>query len=585
MKNKVYEISLISLLFVCAMNVSAYARVNVKTHQINPGSRSQIASQRQQMMNADANTVTTTTSAIETLPVAVDNPEIKQSILDNTSDTVNADDLERCSMIYPNGLFKWGIPEAGIRKNPISQCVAIVELRNANTNAILAQTTLAAGDMMKCNIDMFPQSGWQPALENTELPADEEPTIEDVEQVMNQEQKQNAGLKIAAAAIISGVAGNMLSPKTAGDTKLLGTSDSQLIGTAISAAAGAGIMAAGTYSGKVAGDTIKSTAVNAATGAVVGNMAGGMSGGESTLSIQKCSVKGTNQDGKTTEIANNLYCVAGNIETIDTGKEIKDYKYGDNIYLINKNNKVKKCTLEKCSSSDKCEKLQYDDKDYVCKDENVRLLNIFLSKDYAWNKRKDKDSMGNLTLYHQNEDTKQFTKQEAYNLSDAFNKDYYFLIYNASFSAGTKRHGYAVFSSALPNKLFGYKTTEWEDLVAQYKPEYYARNYDGSLGDKEDVKNKNIIFTPLEVDSDDGALVDFSNKGRMKATLSGAAAGGALGGFAGYQGAKQEVQERWVAATREYNDSLTNFYCATGTRFLSSYNSYIEIPLPLEKSE
>ena len=77
---------------------------------------------------------------------------------------------------------------------------------------------------------------------------------------------------------------------------------------------------------------------------------------------------------------------------------------------------------------------------------------------------------------------------------------------------------------------------------------------------------------------DDGGVVDFSNKARLGSTLKGAGVGGALGGFAGYQGAQSDIEDRFVQATREYNDSLEKFYCGTGRKFLSFYNDEVIIP-------
>ena len=79
-------------------------------------------------------------------------------------------------------------------------------------------------------------------------------------------------------------------------------------------------------------------------------------------------------------------------------------------------------------------------------------------------------------------------------------------------------------------------------------------------------------------DATDGSLIDFGNKARLKSTLIGAGVGGALGGFAGYQGAQLDVQNRWVSAVREYEDSLTKVYCVTGDRYLSKYNDAVFIP-------
>jgi hypothetical protein len=87
-------------------------------------------------------------------------------------------------------------------------------------------------------------------------------------------------------------------------------------------------------------------------------------------------------------------------------------------------------------------------------------------------------------------------------------------------------------------------------------------------------------FKPLEVDSSDGGVIDMSNKARLGGTLTGAGIGGGVGAFTAYQGAQSEIDERWVAAVREYKDLLQKFYCGTGTRFLSFYNDTVVIPKP-----
>ena len=184
MKNKICKISLFSAVLACLVGQDSFARVNVKKgnagnyasayNQVN-AVRQQAAYMDEQQYNA------TTASATDHLPVAVDDAELARSIMNNTSTMVSSVDLDNCSMIYPTGVFKWGVPEAGIRKTPAQQCIAVVELRDANTNTVLAQTTLAAGDSLKCNIDSFPESGWQNALGQVELPPDEPPTMADAE--------------------------------------------------------------------------------------------------------------------------------------------------------------------------------------------------------------------------------------------------------------------------------------------------------------------------------------------------------------------------------------------------------------------
>ena len=566
MTNKICKISLFSAILASVVNMPVDARVTVKKAGSYANAYNQVMNVRQQAEYMSANQIiATTNSATSILPVAVDDADLAQNILNNTATNVNADDLEMCSMIYPTGLFRWGVPEAGIRKNPEQQCIAVVELRDANTNTVLAQTTLASGDAMKCNIDMFPESGWMNALGQVVLPADAAPTMAQVEQVMNIEQKQNAGLKIAAAAIISGVAGNMLAPKEAGDTKLLGTSKTQLIDTAIGATAGAGIMAASTYTGKVAGDTIKSTAVNAAAGMVVGNMAAGMSGGNGILYTAKCSVDGIEQD-----------CVIGKIRITDNNSKYK-YGAGDYTYLINQNKDILKCTKAKCPDLEAepcdCEQQRYGE-----------LINIKLSvrgRDKLMNQMKI-DDWQNIDSQYRYRKTPTKFESAGFQNSER-DPDTYYIVKEAITGGEKDRLAYAVFG-ALPKKLAGYKVSEWDYLAAQ-GPQIYYRNPDGSVGDI--VKKENgqtVYFNPTERDASDGALVDLSNEARAKATITGAVAGGALGGFSGYQGAKQEVSERWTAAMREYEDSLSNFVCMTGARFLAKYNDYAEIP-EMRKSE
>ena len=85
-------------------------------------------------------------------------------------------------------------------------------------------------------------------------------------------------------------------------------------------------------------------------------------------------------------------------------------------------------------------------------------------------------------------------------------------------------------------------------------------------------------FSPVYQEAEDGAMIDLSNKARMKGTLTGAGVGAGMGAFAGYQGAQKDVEDRWVSAVREYKDSLQKIYCVTGNRFLSYYNDTIIIP-------
>ena len=173
-------------------------------------------------------------------------------------------------------------------------------------------------------------------------------------------------------------------------------------------------------------------------------------------------------------------------------------------------------------------------------------------------------------IYWDKKDDKQneFIKTSQYNSE----KSFYHIV--SADKLGDKKHAYAVFDEPL-KKAFGYKT--WEELSSK-KTKIYYRYGGGGVGDLIEDENAVANFEPSSRDADDGALIDLSNQARAKGTIVGTAAGGALGGFAGYQGAQTEVSERWVSALREYEDSLSNFVCFTGGRFLSKYNDYADIP-------
>ena len=520
--------------------------------------------QQQMYANQTAN------AAAASLPVMVDDEKLANSIVNNEDGAPSVSELEACSLIYINGNFKWGVPEYGIQREP--QCVAVVELRDANTNTVLASTTVAAGQSMNCNIDNFPYSSYNlSALSKIELPSDTAPTMEDVIAVMNQEQKQNAGLKIAAGAIIAGVAGNLLAPKDAtaktNDKIPIGTGKTQLIDTAIGAAAGAGIMAASTYSGKIAGDTIKSTAVNAASGMVVGNMLAGMNGGDAVIATTKCTMG--EKDAKA-----EYDCVIGNVSKISTDAYPEE---GFDFCIISQSRDIKCCKVD--NNIPKCEAYHKELIDIKLAKEGTSGANDPDDFDKIFEKTAP-DARGYLTRYMLKAGEQD--EFETIPSSQASGDNTYYKIDSAKI-AGETRRAYAVFAKGALNKPFGYKTSEWDDLNQTHKPKIYARNYDGSIGSE--FSTDEYRFNASSRDADDGSLVDLSNKSRVKGTLVGTAAGGALGGLAGYQGAQTEVSERWVSSLREYEDSLSNFLCVTGNRVLSTYNALAVIPKPENKQQ
>ena len=551
MTNKVCKI--FSVILACVATMPGDAAVKT-----NNASRS-YAGAYQQVNNVRAQQeyLNSVNGAAAQLPVTVDDENLARSIVNNESGAPGVSQLQACAMIYPNGNFKWGVPEYGINKDP--QCLAVVELRDANSNTILAYTTVAAGQSIKCNIDNFPSGSYNmSALSKIELPADEAPTMEDVIAVMNEEQKQNAGLKIAAGAIIAGVAGNLLSQKDASNTNdkiPLGTGKSQLIGTAAGVAAGAGIMAASSYTGKVAGDTIKSTAVNAASGMLIGNMMAGANGSDSVIATVKCSM----ESGKSTQ---EYDCIVGNYQ--EYGDAIGDKEDGS-FYII----KPDKSDLRLCSTN--------TDGAIECTQENKKVDNITLAAapgsaedSIPWDKRNDKQQ----GIYRYNKGDGDIFA--VFNGKTDQDQKTYYRIKTASKIENTIR-AYAVFKSGTLRKPLGYTEDDWtKDLISKTDG-IFERYNGGAVGGKiEEADAKN--FKPSSRDAEDGALIDLSNQARAKATIAGAAVGGAGGGLAGYTGAKNEVTERWLSAQREYEDSLTNVVCTTGARYLSQYNDYAEIP-------
>lgn len=559
MKERICKISLFSAILACvsAMPVDSMAKQPTGSNRSYAGAYQQINAMAYQAEYDAVNTPTAiTASATANLPVMVSDEQLAKEILSNESKTTNLSELEACAMIYPNGVFKWDVPESGVRKNQVQQCVSVIELRDANTNAVLATTTVAAGDTMKCNIDSFPESGMSSDVKygKIELPADTAPTMEDVEAVMNEEQKQNAGLKIAAGAIIAGVAGNLLAPKDAGSKTgsiPVGTGKTQLIDTAIGAAAGAGIMAASTYSGKVAGDTIKSTAVNAASGMVVGNMMAGGSASNSVMATTKCKTDNWESD-----------CVIGSCAVLATDGDIQNGTSGNYYFFIKK---------KSCDEILKCQ-INSDNKYVNCVQESsLAYENIIPSgstKQCSAMKESDFETINET--YIRDSDKPDSLKTATDNAGD-------FVAINTASKVSKREHAYAVVDLGV--KPLGYKISDWDNLKSGAK--YYHRNNDGSVG--AEIKEC-TTFKPSSRDASDGGLVDLSNQARAKGTMIGTAAGGAMGGFAGYQGAKSEITDRWTSAVRAYEDSLSNFVCVCGSRPMAKYNDYLEIP-ELKKSD
>ena len=510
--------------------------------------------QQQNALEQDIQSVQTA-SATETLPIEVEDAKLAENIKNNTASSVTINDLEQCSMIDIRGVFKWGVPQSGMRQTTQPQCMAVVDLVDAETKKVLATTTVAAGDAIKCNIDEFPETGYQPALAEVVLPADNPPTEKDVEKALNKEQKQNAGFKIAAAAIIGGLAGNALSPKGSDDSKLLGTSKKQMLGSAIGALSAGGIMAASSYSGKVAGETIKSGAVNATAGMLVANMGAGLSDSNSVLATTKCIVDKKERD-----------CVIGHFykKNTNSGFDIGRYNY---------------YTTDAGNSTYQCNKQGKD-----CKPFHANLQGIHLKSESTTTPSVALSSIKPADFTDKFVGVFIRDGEATDKTSNDNNERVYYQIDSAWVSEPTKM-AYAVVDG-MSSKAFGYKVSDFDKFVANDKVTgYYVRyNNTTTVGDQLDVKdgkkmsNEDYSFTPDARSSEDGSIIDLSNEARAKATMAGAGAGAALGGFVGYQGAQGEISERLMTALNEYSASLSNFYCTTGGRFLALYNGFAEIP-------
>ncbi|MBQ6735949.1 MAG: hypothetical protein IJQ90_00485 [Alphaproteobacteria bacterium] len=526
------------------------------------GTYKNVVGLEQQYYNSVADT-TPDVAVDVSLPVPVANQDLADKIRNGTDENTNLETLNNCAMIYPDGEFVWDKPTIGRGAGGSATCVAVVEIRaiGANGNAeyrTVARGKLAAGDIVNCNISDFPTATYLPDITQVTFPADNPPTREDVIRVLNEEQKNKAGLKIAAATVVAGIAGNMVGKSEIGSDSLFGTNEEKLKSTAAGAAIGAALMTASTYSGKVAGDVILHTGVNAAAGGIVGNM---MASGDAVLRVEKCVDGGV----ETT-------CLWGNLQKTDSNVPTdKKYYYspdkGDGIIVCNTDNKECKYdgTLVFKHIDDASGK-KFTLADFVGKESRVVLTGT--------------------TSYTLNEDDPNNKEMRETSGSGAY--------YRATVAKRAGAPSAAVIVG-FKDSAFGIKAKDWYNWRSangssariclrdsRGNPyncggEAKAENQEGASADKKTTYDIND-FNPIKLEADDGGVVDFSNKARLGSTLKGAGVGGALGGFSGYQGAQSDIEDRFVQATREYNDSLEKFYCGTGRKFLSFYNDEVLIP-------
>ena len=452
-----------------------------------------------------------------------------------------------CSAIYPNGEFEIARPTAGIGRGGAKTCTSVVELRGYQmgpngSDVVLARANVASGSTVKCNISDFPEASYTLDAQNVIFPADAEPTVEDVKKVMDAEQKQNAGLKIAAAALVGAIGGNISGKNDAGKDNFMGTDKGKMKNTVIGALGGAAVGAGGAYGGYTGGNMIMSAGMNAAAGGVAGNI---MAAGDSVLRIEKCGSDS---------------CLWGYLLKTESMEPNKNY-YVD---LID-GKSVMKCN----TSNDGCEWVNNLVSIKIKDNTEDKILNL---EDLDANKIQILTEGNHIDVYYLEEGPGSARKMQQ-NSNDTSHQ--YALIDSARVDTGPKT---PVVLKGFQDSAFGKKTKDWREEKKNFNgSQIYYRGSNGEIGNQ--VASADIeSFFPMYVDSTDGGIVDLGNKARLKSTLIGAGAGGALGAFTAYEGAQSDIDERWVSAVREYKDSLQKFYCVTGSRFLSYYNDVVFIP-------
>jgi len=513
-------------------------------------------------------------------------PQPARVVTNSNGETLNVSPaaMDSCNSIYPGGQFDWIVPTTGSKGGGPATCAALVELRayknSASSNyTVLASAYLAAGDSMKCNIDDFHDITLQGR--EYEYPADKPPTIEDVEKVMAQENKSNAGFKILAAAVVGGLGGNLVGKGEAGSDSPLGTNKEKLKSSAIGALGGAALMTASTQVNDYkAGSIILSTGINAAAGAVAGNL---MASGDDVLKIDKCTLYKKASDDKGTE----TNCIYGALEIAQS----EDSKLTANEYAFF-NHDTKTSYL--------CDAIDAENKYTGCR--FIALKNIEFESADANKSCKDGITADCInTLKHISKGKYELNKEDATKIQQDDRTGVLVKITNAA-KIGNTTAAMIEVSESDAKKFFGYKYSDWtKELKGKLKgkPVYDVRGKllgvaDGApatqsavqsiaeAGADGSIEKMGTIdlddFHPASQSADDGTTVDFNNKARMKSTLVGTAGGAGLGALAGASGADTAIQERFVAAVREYEDSLGNISCSTGTRFLSKYNDLIIMP-------
>lgn len=541
---------------------AAYDQVNAIR---NPGPAS-IAVQTGGALTDSAATVAVATAPTQLdLPLRVADNNLAETLSrgENVGD-ITMDRLERCAMIYPDGEFAWDKATAGMGVDGKNGCVAVVEMRGYQMgpngeDLVVARANVRTGDGIKCNISSWPESSYLPAAEQITFPADSEPTIDDVKRVMNKEQQQNAGIKIAAGTLVAAVAGNMVGESEVGKSSLIGTNKAKMKSTAIGGLTGAAIMAGNVYGGKVAGDMILSAGINAAAGGVIGNMA---AAGDSVLRIENCTVPATTTPDS--NATNTTTCLWG---LLIEDKELpeKNDKGATYTYFYNVTTED---SLQCIGASEESQKAGYAYESCT----PIDLISIRLDGSEKSLEEIAKQSYEEITESYALKDGRLTTAQQGSPQVGGSHP----LVKIHSARIPTNQHPAVVVG--FQDKPFGKRKKDWETEQSQFTNNIMGRDSKGNAYKLTNITASIENFHPMYEDASGGGLIDLNNKARLKSTLIGAGAGGALGAFTAYQGAQTDIENRWVTEVRAYKDSLQKVYCATGNRFLSHYNDVAVIP-------
>jgi hypothetical protein len=529
------------------------------------------------------------------LPVRVADKKLEDSIRAGANPNVSIAHLEACGMIYSNGSFLWDVPDAGIEFGSNQPtCVAEIYMKAAPegqapggpNDKLVAIAHVPAGGSIKCNIDAFPQTGYQPAAGEVTFPHDQEPTMEEVVAVMDREQKQNAAMKSISAAVVGGV-GMYLATKD-NDKKA-----TTYIAAAAGAAGAGGMAYASTQTGKVVGDTIMGAGMNTVAGAVMGNMGAGMGSTGEVLVIRDCDKpKSSGSGDSSSSVGSGGKCLWGYVtkggqsiyKDVPASNNYTNSKYVHGIapcyYDINKNAWCVELQGTEIKIEDARYTKVYGLYNVVLEGFDGKMADLANLRGPDWGDKvfgtsgSGADKKG--VCMHMEGD-KAIIGPKA-TCGGGFETNVVKI--ESAYYKGSRRMAMMKgVTEGIEGKTFGLTLEDYENPEKNIKTtDVVGRNADGTENGETFTEAEVSNFRPMTQDSSDGGVVDFENKARMKGTLIGAGAGGALGGLSAYQGAKSEIEERYIVALQEYEGSLRKVYCMTGSRFLKSYNDTVVIP-------